>query len=77
MHETERMNQWLERCFRGSGMSIARRLDIADEWRSHIEAEASALEVQGMIRAEAMETALGRFGRRDTLTATTRRHHAE
>ena len=67
MHETERMNQWLERCFRGSGMPISRRLDIADEWRSHIEAEASALEVQGIIRSEAMETALRRFGRPETL----------
>ncbi len=67
MHETERMNQWLERCFRGSGMPISRRLDIADEWRSHIETEASALEVQGMIRSEAMDTALRRFGRPETL----------
>ena len=67
MHETERMNQWLERCFRGSGMPISRRLDIADEWRSHIGAEASALEVQGIIRSEAMETALRRFGRPETL----------
>ncbi len=67
MHETERMNQWLELCFRGSGMSISRRLDIADEWRSHIETEASALELEGMIRSEAMETALRRFGRPETL----------
>ena len=67
MHETERMNQWLELCFRGSRMSISRRLDIADEWRSHIETEASGLEVQGMIRSEAMETALRRFGRPETL----------
>lgn len=67
MHETERMNQWLERCFRRSGMPISRRLDIADEWRSHIEAEASALEVQGMIRSEAMDVALRRFGRPETL----------
>ena len=67
MHETERMNQWFERCFRGSGMSISRRLEIADEWRSHIEAEASALEVKGMIRSEAIETALRRFGRPETL----------
>lgn len=67
MHETERMNQWLELCFRGSRMPISRRLDIADEWRSHIEAEASALELEGMIRSEAMETALRRFGRPEVL----------
>ena len=67
MHETERMNQWLELCFRGSGMPISRRLDIADEWRSHIETEASTLELEGMIRSEAMETALRRFGRPEIL----------
>ena len=67
MNETERMNQWLELCFRGSRMPISRRLDIADEWRSHIEAEASALELEGMIRSEAMETALRRFGRPEVL----------
>ena len=67
MLEAERVNQWLERCFRRSGMSISRRLEMADEWRSHIETDVSALEVQGMIRSEATETALRRFGRPETL----------
>ena len=48
-------------------MSISRRLDVADEWRSHIEAEASVRQAQGMIRSEAMETALRRFGRPEVL----------
>ncbi len=54
-------------------MPISRRLDIAEEWRSHIETEAEALELEGMIRFEAMETALHRFGRPEVLRRQLRR----
>lgn len=56
------VDEWIRGILSGSELSMDRRAEIADEWRDHLRERIAAKIATGVIREDAVRTALTKFG---------------